>query len=424
MPGHDITEPQDMIAPMLAQLRAEIHNTQTLLAAQRDALAEKGLTLPPGISLSLRQMERTLMEALQEVRYQARSQAQLRALAGIGKAINSSLEIDAVLAQVMDTIIQMTGAERGFLMLRNADGGLEYKTARNINQEQLEQDDFTISRTVVENVAQTGEAVVTTNAQLDPRFGGQESVLSYRLLSILCVPLRVRDKVTGVIYADNRIKEGLFTPGDRDMLAAFADQAGVAIENARLFGALEESYDQTLLGWARALELRDYETGGHSARVTDLTVRLARTMGLAASEIVHIRRGALLHDVGKMAIPDYILRKPGALTDEERAIMQQHPAHAEAMLREIAFLAPALDIPRYHHEKWDGSGYPYGLREAQIPLSARMFAIVDVWDALCYPRVYRDAWPRETVIAHMKSLAGAHFDPAVLAVFLERVMAD
>ncbi len=182
---------------------------------------------------------------------------------------------------------------------------------------------------------------------------------------------------------------------------------------------LMEAYDTTLEGWSKALELRDQETQGHSKRVTELTLRLAQAVGMERMELVHIRRGALLHDIGKMGIPDEILRKPGPLTDLEWNVMRRHPTLAFELLQPIEFLRPAVDIPYCHHEKWDGSGYPRGLGGVAIPLPARVFAVVDVWDALRSDRPYRAAWPDDQVVAYLKDQSGHHFDPAVLQAFLE-----
>ena len=184
---------------------------------------------------------------------------------------------------------------------------------------------------------------------------------------------------------------------------------------------LATAYEATLEGWARALELRDRETEGHSRRVTDMTERLARAMGVGEADLVHIRRGCLLHDIGKMGIPDAILFKATALTPEEQAIMRQHPAYARALLAPIDYLKPALDIPYCHHERWDGAGYPQGLKGEAIPLAARIFAVVDVWDALCSGRRYRSAWPLRQVLDHLSAHAGTHFDPAVVKAFVEMV---
>ncbi len=186
-----------------------------------------------------------------------------------------------------------------------------------------------------------------------------------------------------------------------------------------LHSELQDAYDATIVGWARALDLRDHETEGHSQRVTESTLRLARAMGISGAELVHIRRGALLHDIGKIGVPDAILLKPGPLTEEEWAVMRRHPDLAATMLEPIAFLRPALDIPRCHHEKWDGTGYPRGLAGEQIPLAARIFAIIDIRDALTNDRPYRPAWPEDRARAHLRSLSGTHLDPAVVAAFLD-----
>jgi response regulator RpfG family c-di-GMP phosphodiesterase len=187
----------------------------------------------------------------------------------------------------------------------------------------------------------------------------------------------------------------------------------------RLNVELALAYDTTLEGWSRALDLRDKETEGHSQRVTEMTLRLARAMGMGQSELVHVRRGALLHDIGKMGIPDSILLKPALLTEEQTAIMRRHPVYAYELLSPIDYLRPALDIPHCHHEKWDGTGYPRGLKGEQIPLAARIFAVVDVWDALRSDRPYRPGWSEDRVREHIWTLAGTHFDPKVVTVFLD-----
>jgi len=181
---------------------------------------------------------------------------------------------------------------------------------------------------------------------------------------------------------------------------------------------LRQAYDATLEGWSNALELRERETAGHSQRVVQTTLKIARVMGINENELVHYQRGALLHDIGKMGIPDAILMKPGPLNDDEWEIMRQHPVYAYNLLCKIPFLLPALDIPYYHHEKWDGSGYPKKLKGEVIPLAARIFAIVDVWDALSFDRPYRKAWTEEKVMEYLKEKSGTQFDPQVVDTFL------
>ncbi len=190
-----------------------------------------------------------------------------------------------------------------------------------------------------------------------------------------------------------------------------------------LNGELTQAYDSTIEGWSRALDYRDHETEGHSRRVTELTLRLARAVGMEEDELVHVRRGALLHDIGKMGIPDRVLLKPGPLDDGEWAIMRRHPTLAHEMLSPVAFLRDALDIPHGHHEKWDGTGYPRGLAGEAIPLAARLFAVVDVWDALRSDRPYRRAWTVARTLDHVRDLSGTHFDPAAVRVFLALIEA-
>ncbi|MCS6995060.1 MAG: HD domain-containing protein [Anaerolineales bacterium] len=191
------------------------------------------------------------------------------------------------------------------------------------------------------------------------------------------------------------------------------------IELQRAHQYLAEAYDETIEGWSRVLDLRDKETEGHTQRVTEAAVRLARALGMSEDDIVHLRRGALLHDIGKMGISDRILQKPGALTDEEWAEMRKHPEYALQMLYPISYLRPALDIPYCHHERWDGSGYPRGLKGEEIPLAARIFSIVDVWDALLSNRPYRRGCTEESVLEYIRKYSGIYFDPKIVEVFIE-----
>lgn len=352
-------------------------------------------------------------------------QSQLEALMRIGRAINSSLGRRRVLEEVMDRLIELMHAERGFLMSRQSDGELKFEIARGLSQVNLEEDEFKVSMTVVRRVAETGDVILTTNAQEDPRFANQMSVMGYKLRSILCVPLKIKDKLIGVIYVDNKARIGTFRQDDLGLISAFADQAAVAIDNAQLIESLEASnkelqmaYQLTLEGWVHALDLRDKETEGHTQRVTILTERLARMMGMIGDDLIHLTRGALLHDIGKMAIPDGILLKPGELTEEERALIRKHPVYAYEMLHPIEFLRPALDIPYCHHEKWDGTGYPRGLKGEDIPFAARIFPVVDVYDALVSNRPYRKGLPLGEVRDIIKNGSGTHFDPRVVEAFL------
>jgi putative nucleotidyltransferase with HDIG domain len=248
-----------------------------------------------------------------------------------------------------------------------------------------------------------------------------------KVVAYYAAPLIAKGQIKGVLEIFHR--EPIHPdPEWLEFLETLAGQAAIAIDDAQLFDSLHRShddlamaYDATIEGWSRALDLRDKETEGHTQRVTELTLRLAKEMGINDAELVHIRRGALLHDIGKMGIPDSILLKPGPLSDEEWVIMKKHPAFAFDMLSPIAYLQRALDIPYCHHERWNGAGYPRGLKGEGIPLAARIFAVVDVYDALRSDRPYRAAWPDEKVREHIREHAGQHFDPAVVEVFLKTI---
>jgi len=401
-------------------VRALLMSTTGILARSGGPESANFLRDVSRITQSLAEIEQAVVDQLKH------RESQLGALMGVGRAINSSLGLKRVLEEVMDTLIALMRAERGFLMLRESDGQLSVRIARGIDHINLDEVSFKVSRTIVERVAETGETILTTNAQEDPRFENQMSVAAYQLRSILCAPLKIKNELIGVIYVDNRARAGIFQVQDQNLITAFSDQAAVAIDNARLFDdlqdknrELEEAYQATLEGWVSALDMRDKETEGHTQRVTVLTQRLAKTMGVNDDEMVHITRGALLHDIGKMAIPDGILLKPGALTDDERELIKQHPVYAYDMLRRIEFLLPAIDIPYCHHEKWDGSGYPRGLKGEEIPFAARIFPVIDVWDALTSDRPYRKGLPHDEVRERIKADAGKHFDPQVVDAFLQ-----
>jgi hypothetical protein len=214
------------------------------------------------------------------------------------------------------------------------------------------------------------------------------------------------------------------------LLAATTLVIWIGIDNAqRNLGRIRSSesevrraYEDTLEAWARALEYRDRETEGHSRRVTELGVRLARALGLDEAGVTRIRWGSLLHDVGKLAIPDSILLKPGPLTESEMALMERHTEYAREILSRIPFLHPVISIPYHHHERWDGTGYPERLAGEEIPLPARIFTVVDQWEALTSDRPYREAWPQERVVSYLRSNAGRIFDPEIVEVFLTRVV--
>jgi HD-GYP domain-containing protein (c-di-GMP phosphodiesterase class II) len=256
-------------------------------------------------------------------------------------------------------------------------------------------------------------------------FGKSPLLVGENFISYAGIPLVAKGQIKGVLEVFHREPLDL-TPDQQSFLEILAGQAGIAMDNAELYEHQQRSidnltiaYNDTLEGWAGALELRDKETEGHTRRVTDLTIRLARALGVSEADQVQIYRGALLHDIGKIGVPDAVVLKPGPLTEAEWELMRRHPQYAYNMLSPIGYLSEALNIPYCHHEKWDGTGYPRGLKGEEIPLAARLFSVVDVWDALTSDRPYRQAWTHEKAKLYIQEQAGFYFDPEVVKTFLD-----
>jgi HD-GYP domain-containing protein (c-di-GMP phosphodiesterase class II) len=375
-------------------------------------------TLASQIAISIQNVQ-----LLEETR---RSLAYLRALHTIDEAISGSLDLRVVLDVLLDQVVtQLKVDAADVLLLRKETQDLEFAAGLGFRM------GFSMPTQGI-NQSPAGSAVqerrVVHVANLQQRVTGfllSPGLKSEGFVAYFGVPLIAKGQVVGVLEIFNRTLLGS-DPEWLDFLVTIAGQAAIAIENATIFDDLQHSnlalslaYENTLEGWAHALELRDMETEGHSRRVVDLTMQLAKRMGIRNQELPPIRWGALLHDIGKMGIPDSILQKPGPLTDEEWVLMKNHPIFAYDLLMPIDYLRPALDIPYCHHERWDGSGYPRGLKGEQIPLAARIFAVVDVWDALTSDRPYRKAWGEEQTIEYIQAQAGSHFDPQVVKVFFD-----
>ncbi|MFQ5593168.1 MAG: GAF domain-containing protein [Anaerolineae bacterium] len=367
----------------------------------------------------------------------------LDALRTIDTTITASLDLEVILNVLLDQVTERLNVDAADVLLFDPNTlGLEFVAGRGVDSRAsgrtgLRLEECLAGRAVLERHTIADLRLQVSDWESEwPEISNLQPVLSLVEVSEIsnlqsegfvaysAAPLIAKGEVKGVLELFHR--EPLYPdPEWVNFVESVAAQAAIAIDNIEMFRNLQRShseitlaYDHTLAGWARALELRDAETEGHSRRVTDMTLNLARAMGLSDEELVHIRRGALLHDIGKMGIPDSILAKPGKLDDDEWDIVRLHPVHAFEMLSPVPYLRPALDIPYCHHERWDGTGYPRRLKGAQIPLPARIFAVVDVYDALSTDRPYRKAWPREKVLAHIREEAGKHFDPEVVEVFL------
>ena len=352
----------------------------------------------------------------------------LAALHTIDKTITSNAEIQTTLMVVLDQAILQLNIDAGAVFLYNAATqnlspaayqGQFFTTLSIFNPSHLDY----LAKRVGQEIQVIRTSLKKENPSLDPSFN--DWMHREGFTACLSIPLMAKGKVHGVLelYKRGELPED---PQWNDFVETLAHQTTIAIENASLLHNLQRSnedlqlaYDRTLEGWAKALELRDKETEGHSQNVTQMTLRLAKALNISNDELIHIRRGALLHDIGKMGIPDNILLKPGPLTPDEWQIMKQHPAYAYQLLASIPYLRPSLDIPYCHHEHWDGSGYPNGLKGEQIPLSARIFSIVDVWEALSSDRPYRKAWPSERIRDHLCEQKAKQFDPQIVEVFLD-----
>ncbi|MBI3151766.1 MAG: GAF domain-containing protein [Chloroflexi bacterium] len=338
----------------------------------------------------------------------------------INITLNSTLALNQVLDLIMAKAIEMLECEAGSILLYNKEKGCLYFSASTTSDSKnLAEIPVPLTDSLAGAIFSKNIPLVVNNVENDVRHNSSVAAqANFHTRSLLGVPMRIQNRVMGVLEALNK-REGAFTEEDVKILTAIASQAAVAIENAQLVEALQESYESTLEGWAAALDLRDKETEGHSQRVTVLTLQLAQEIGVGQEALTYLRQGALLHDIGKMAVPDKILHKNGPLTEREKAVMRQHPVNAYNMLYPIAYLRPALDIPYCHHEKWDGSGYPRGLKGEDIPLPARIFTIIDVWDALRSNRPYRKAWSEKKTIAYILEEAGKSFEPGLVKSFLD-----
>ncbi len=350
----------------------------------------------------------------------------IAALHQIDLAIISSADMSATLNLVLEQVRMQLGVDAAAVLTCSPDEDLLYAAGSGLHRSVVDLAPQAVGFGPAGRAARQRSAIELSNVTWTPEvFADNPLLASESFAAYWAVPLIAKGVLKGVLEVFHR-SALLPDTGWRERLDILAGQAAIAIDSAAMFQdlqrshqELQEAYEATIEGWGRALDLRDQETEGHSRRVTDLAERLARALGMDESDLVPIRRGALLHDIGKMGVPDRILLKTDNLTATEWRVMRRHPQDAYDMLSPIAFLHSALDIPYCHHEKWDGSGYPRGLSGEEIPLSARLFAIVDVWDALRSDRPYRPAWPEAKALAHVRALSGTHFDPHIVDVFLE-----
>ena len=356
----------------------------------------------------------------------------LSALQNINIAITTNIDLQIPLYLLLEQVtdeLQVDAAD--VLLLDEENQQLVFAAGQGFKTDALRFTKLELGQGLAGKAAESGEVIHINNLR-DVLTSLEESPLleDEDFIAYFGVPLITKGKVKGVLEIFHRSE--LHPSKDwKDFLETLTSETAIAVDNAQLFRDLEKSnldlaiaYETTLKGWASTLELRDRETEGHSQRVTDLALRISRKLGLTEDEIVHVQRGAILHDIGKMGVPDSILLKDGPLTEDEWTVMRMHPEFAYNMLSTIPFLQKAAEIPYCHHEKWDGSGYPRGLQGEEIPIAARIFAIVDVWDALRSDRPYRKAWTDEAAMNEIKRGKGSHFDPVVLQTFFDVINLD
>jgi len=352
---------------------------------------------------------------------------QIEGLREIDRAISGSFDLRVTSNVVLDQVMRNLRVDAADILQAHPETQtLEFVSGRGFRSRILQHASLPIGESLAGRAALERSIVSIPDLLEDVHSGSPPTFIAGEgFVSYFALPLIAKGSVKGVLELFHRQP----LSADPDWLhfaEILASQAAIALDNLSMFNEvidanreLSLAYDRTIEGWAVALDLRDRETEGHAQRVTSMTLQLAREMELPDSELVQIRRGALLHDIGKMGIPDSILQKPGELTAEEWETMMKHPFYAFRMLSSISYLRTALEIPYCHHEKWDGSGYPRGLKGEQIPLPARIFAVVDVWDALTSDRPYRAAWPRVKAMLYIRKQAGVHFDPRVVDRFIK-----
>ncbi len=354
----------------------------------------------------------------------------LRGLRAIDQAIITNFDLPTNLNVLIDEIITQLHVDAVSISLFKNET-LQFAAGQGFQTDAQTFTDRNIESRLAKQVTRERHHIHILNLQeMNYAAAAGRAIKEENFIAYYGVPLIANDDLLGVLEIFHRS----MLNKDQDWLAfldTLAGQAAITINSATLFNNLQTSninlqlaYDTTLEGWSRALDLRDKETEGHTRRVTELTLQLAQEFNFSKEDLVHIKRGALLHDIGKMGIPDSILLKAGKLTDEEWLIMRKHPVYAFEMLSPIKYLEPALAIPHYHHEWWNGTGYPSGLKGEQIPLIARIFAIVDVWDALTSDRPYRAAWTKEKVREYLREGAGKQFDQRVVDIFLTMLEHD
>lgn len=341
------------------------------------------------------------------------AQSRLTALYKANAIISTERDIHRLFERVMDQLFALVPAHNGVILLRDEKtGGLETAYVKSGSGSAV------ISMSIVNRALDCGEAIITFDAADDSRFGMHGSIIAQNIASAMCAPLVHQNERLGVLYVDTRGTPNAFDHGDLELLVAFAGPAAIAIRNVRYLAQLEQAYHDTLIVTSNAVEMRDHYTVGHTWRVTNFAIEIAKTLGWAEEKIQECEMGGVLHDVGKIGVDDAILRKTEALTDEEFEKMKVHPERGARMLQDVERLRPLIPYCLYHHERYDGQGYPLGLIGEDIPIEGRIIAVADTFDAMTSNRPYRKGLPPEAAIEALIQGRGTQFDPLIVDAFL------
>jgi HD-GYP domain-containing protein (c-di-GMP phosphodiesterase class II) len=362
-------------------------------------------------------------------------QRRLQAVYAANQAIAAERDLTRLFEIVMDQIFNLVPAHNGVIILKEKQTS-KGRTSTQIKLGQTSALDglvteyvrtgalgmeVTISSSIVKRAIDNHEAVLTVDAADDARFESGASILSENIASAICVPLIYQGDVLGVIYIDTRGTTNAFVNRDLELVCAIAGPAATSISNAQYTRKLDQSYQDTLIAMANAIELRDHYTVGHNWRVAKYSVEIARELGWSPEKLKEVEMGCVLHDIGKLAVPDAVLQKPGKLTEEEYEMMKVHPERGAHLIQDIEHLHPLLPYCLYHHERPDGKGYPYGLKGEEIPIEGRLVGVADCWDALTSNRPYRKGMDIEKAISIMEEGRGTQFDPVCVDAFLKCV---
>ena len=342
-------------------------------------------------------------------------QARLKAIYEANQIISSENNLEKVFEKVIEQLLNLIPASNVVIMkVDDVTGSLHVIHEHSITQRDMIQ----VSTTIIKKAFEERKAVLVSDAGADKRFDASESITMGNIASVMCVPMYFREKTLGLIYLDTRGMSNAFKPHDLELLVALAGPSAIAIQNASYHQQLEDDFQTTLKLLANAIEMRDHYTLGHTFRVTKYAIEIAKEMGWEDEKILEVEMGGVLHDIGKIGVPDAVLRKPGSLNEDEYAQMKVHPERGAALMRDCKKLEALIPYCLYHHERIDGKGYPYGLEGEDIPIEGRLVAVADTFDAMTSNRPYRDGLPAKIALEEIEEHKGTQFDPVCVDAFI------